>query len=245
MRSESISSVFHFKQFDVDQSDCGMKINTDGVLCGALSNHPSPSLILDIGTGTGVIALMLAQRFPSAMIDAIEIDPPAASTASKNFMNSPFSSRLRLLEGPFQQYAQPGMMPPAAYDLIVSNPPFFLNSLKNPDRQKHKARHTDHSFFSELTAFASRYLTHTGRLSLILPLPTVEVTVAFAQQNGLYPESELNISSYPNVTPHRKIVTFGFEKKQKTSSLSFIIYEREKEYSQQYREALKPFFKIF
>ena len=89
-----MSGIFQFKQFSVDQTGCAMKINTDGVLLGALANADSPASILDIGTGTGVIALMLAQRFGSAQIDAVEIDEPAAQTAKQNFKNSPFEESL-------------------------------------------------------------------------------------------------------------------------------------------------------
>ena len=113
-------SVFRFKEFVVDQSGCAMKINTDGVLLGAMATALHPQRILDVGTGTGVISLMLAQRFPAVVIDAIEIDAKAADTARRNFEASPFSGRISchpVSLGDFE--------PRAPYDLIVSNPPFF------------------------------------------------------------------------------------------------------------------------
>ncbi len=239
-----MENIFHFKQFDVDQSGCGMKINTDGVLLGALAPAVSPGSVLDIGTGTGVIALMLAQRFGDAEIDAIEIDPEASVTAAKNFNRSAFNSRLRLFTGSFQSYYEsPGDLF-RQYDLIVSNPPFFLNSLKNPGRQKHTARHTDHSFFFDLVKFAVKFLNRKGKLCLILPADTAAVTVAFAGEEGLFPEDLISISSFPGMDTYRKIITFGFHREE-LSEKTLVIYEREKEYSGQYQEVLREFFTIF
>jgi tRNA1Val (adenine37-N6)-methyltransferase len=119
-------SIFKFKQFEVDQAGCAMKINTDGVLLGASANHPAPKIILDIGTGTGVIALMLAQRFPSANIHAVEIDEQAAETAGKNFQLSVFNDRLTINNIAIEQYSHSGQ-----FDLIVYNPPFFFYFLKS------------------------------------------------------------------------------------------------------------------
>ena len=137
-------SVFHFKEFSVDQADCAMKINTDGVLAGALSENEDPRFILDIGTGTGVIALMLAQRFASAKIDAVEIDQQAAEAAETNFLNSPFAHRLHCYSSSFEDFFSASTI---KYDLIVSNPPFFIGSLQNPDKRKSMARHASHDFF--------------------------------------------------------------------------------------------------
>src|SRR5437879_3258817 len=113
--------MFRFKQFNVDQSGCAMKINTDGVLLGALAEADQPENILDIGTGTGVIALMTAQRFENARIDAVEIDQSAAETARRNFSNSPFAERMNLYSMGFEQFFESN--PDKKYDLIVSNPP--------------------------------------------------------------------------------------------------------------------------
>src|SRR3569832_358514 len=123
-----MSGFFHFKQFNVDQTGCAMKINTDGVLLGALADANSPKTILDIGTGTGVIALMLAQRFTRAKIDAVEIDEQATETAVRNFADSPLAERLTVYPFGFVDFFD--KYPGRRYDLIVSNPPFYINSLK-------------------------------------------------------------------------------------------------------------------
>ena len=140
--------MFQFKQFSVDQTGCAMKINTDGVLLGALVYADQPKNILDIGTGTGVIALMLAQRFTSAKIDAVEIDSTAAETAERNFKNSPFAERLSIFPTDFQRFFN--THPANKYDLIISNPPFHLNSLESPEAKRSVAKHTGEDFFEEL-----------------------------------------------------------------------------------------------
>jgi len=144
-----MGSVFRFKQFEVDQADCAMKINTDGVLMGAKAWHKEPKSILDIGTGTGVISLMLAQRFPAAVLHAVEVDEPACLRAQANFINSPFADRLQAYHCSFEQL-NTGVL----YDLIVSNPPFYTRSLHNPDPRKQLAKHTDMEFFTKLLYFA-------------------------------------------------------------------------------------------
>src|SRR5690606_26146030 len=126
-----MKDIFRFKQFEVDQTGCGMKINTDGVLlavkanAGAVGHIDAATRILDIGTGTGVVALMLAQRFPDANVEAIDIDEGAFNCAKLNFEKSPFSTRLSIQHIGIENYESQ-----SKFDLIVSNPPFFLNSLK-------------------------------------------------------------------------------------------------------------------
>jgi len=140
--------MFRFKQFSVDQSDCAMKINTDGVLLGAMTDTDKPGTILDIGTGTGVIALMLAQRFKDAKIDAVEIDTEAAKTAESNFKGSPFADRLKVYACGFENYFD--LFPEKKYDLILSNPPFYISSLKSPGVKKSLAKHAYIDFFERL-----------------------------------------------------------------------------------------------
>ena len=125
--SSTKNNIFNFKQFAVDQSGCAMKVNTDGVLLGVLAEAELPARILDIGTGTGVIALILAQRYASATITAVEIDENAAKTAGANFSQSVFNSRLQLFHSPFEVYFEENRE--NKFDLIVSNPPFFIVSL--------------------------------------------------------------------------------------------------------------------
>ena len=237
-----MSNIFRFKQFSVDQSGCAMKINTDGVLLGAMAYSESPKNVLDIGAGTGVIALMLAQRFGNAKIDAVEIDQNAAETASSNFLNSPFAERLLCYHVSFEQYFS--QFPDHKYDLIVSNPPFFLNSLKNPDHKKEIARHTDSGFFESFLSLSSQHLNEQGNLWIILPVNIVDLILNIAAKAQLFIHHHIAIRSFKEDEPHRAILCFN-KHEGKVSIKDFIIYKEYKVYSAHYRDVLKPFFTIF
>ncbi|OKS86238.1 tRNA1(Val) (adenine(37)-N6)-methyltransferase [Mucilaginibacter polytrichastri] len=234
--------MFQFKQFAVDQSECAMKINTDGVLLGALALANDPKSISDIGTGTGVIALMLAQRFPNGKIDAVEIDKAAAATASSNFKESKFAGRVTGYHLGFEDYFQQN--PEQKYDLIVSNPPFYIDSLKSPGEQRTIAKHTDEQFFDILLSTTARQLTGTGLLWLILPVSTSLVVQEIAKGYELYLHTQINIRSYPQSYPHRHIIAFSLTESF-TSIGDFTIYDEPKKYTAQYEAALKEFFTIF
>lgn len=237
-----MADLFKFKQFDVDQANCAMKVNTDGALLGALTKAGNPQTILDIGTGTGVIALMLAQRFPNALIDAVEIDEAAAQTAGSNFSNSPFADRLSLYPDSFESFFDRN--PGKNYDLIVSNPPFYINSLQSPGAGKKLAKHADAGFFRMLIEGSAKHLNHTGALWLILPIDTSALVKGLANEYKLYLKQVISISSYPDSTPHRELLAFGLQGTQCTEC-QFVIYDELKKYSKQYEEALKVFFTIF
>jgi tRNA1Val (adenine37-N6)-methyltransferase len=219
-----------------------MKVNTDGVLLGALLPTVEPRSILDIGTGTGVIALMLAQRNQGAQIDAVEIDDDAAETAHSNFKESIYSDRLKLYHSSFEKFSCNFL--DQKYDLIVSNPPFFTNALHNPDRKKLIARHASNSLFNDLTTFVRQHLTVSGRGYFILPNDAAKEIIKQADVKGLYLQHEISIHSSRSKPHHRTIIGLGFENTQ-TIEESFVIYEAEKVHSEQYRKALKEFLTIF
>jgi len=219
-----------------------MKVNTDGVLLGALAFHPNPDLILDIGTGTGVIALMLAQRFSVAKIDAIEIDAEAAYTASQNFEHSTFNNRLELYCNSFQQHLNEQNN--KKYDLIVSNPPFFINSLRSSTAAKTVAKHADKQFFEELLHSTATHLHNEGVLELILPLDSAELVKGISKSLGLFLQKKISVHSFDYSIPHREILTFGF-KCDKEASETIVIYNQPKEYTTQYQDLLKDFLTIF
>ena len=156
------NSVFIFKEFAVKQDACAMKVGTDGVLLGAWAR--GGSRVLDIGTGTGLIALMMAQRFPEAEIEAIDIAEAACLQAKENVANSVFARRVRVVRAALQQYVGP-----KSFDCIVSNPPFFVDSLHNPDALRSMARHTSTLSYRELFAGVGRLLVPEGRFSAIIP----------------------------------------------------------------------------
>jgi len=237
-----LADIFNFKQFAVNQVGCAMKVNTDGVLLGALAGAPAPKTILDIGTGTGVIALMLAQRFETAQIDAVEIDEAAAKTAEENFEISKFAGRLQMFATGFEEYFD--NYHDKKYDLIVSNPPFFLNSLTSPGVKKNLARHTDDAFFERLVRVVSSHLTTDGVCVMILPLDTAGLVKEIAITNGLYIQRVVNIKSFVDAPPHRQILTFG---RQATTPVDkeLVIYDEPKVYSTFYQKTLKDFLTIF
>ena len=158
-----------------------MKVGTDGVLLGALADVTAATHLLDIGTGTGLVALMLAQRNPSMSIDAIEIDSKAAKQAAENVAQSPWP-QIRVHCTALQTYTanQP-------YNLIVSNPPYFVNSLKAPKAERTTARHTDSLSFNELVAGVDRLLSPSGKFWVILPADEQTNFCQLAQEKGLYP----------------------------------------------------------
>lgn len=237
-----MSKNFRFKQFSVDQTGCAMKINTDGVLLGAIAARDNPGKVLDIGTGTGVIALMLAQRFANAQIEAVEIDVSAAETAAKNFKNSVFNERLQIFPSNIETFFEEH--PENKYDLIISNPPFYLNSLESPKAKKTLAKHTDADFFEGLIKNIAEHLLPNGLCWLILPVQTAILIKELSMQNGLYQQKTIVIRSFENSEPHREIVCFGFEEVLMETT-NFTIYEAAAIYSDEYKMLLQPYFLNF
>lgn len=234
--------MFRFKQFSVDQSGCAMKVNTDGVLLGAMADGDSPKHILDIGAGTGVIALMLAQRFPDALIDAVEIDPTAAATCKANFANSPFANRLTAYSESFQNFAE--HHPDKKYDLIVSNPPFYIHSLKSEQKATQIAKHADDFFFEQLIGFVAKSLKNDGTCCMILPEQTKVLVEHLVFYNNLYINTIIVTKSFSNTPSHRNILFFGPEKHHFIEK-EFVIYAQQGSYTEAYRNTLKNFLTIF
>lgn len=219
-----------------------MKINTDGVLLAALAGVEHKTEILDIGTGTGVIALMLAQRNESACIDAIEIDAEAAKTAELNFSNSLFNNRLKIYPKSFQDFFK--TQAPKNYDLIVSNPPFFINASKSNQEKKNLARHTNPFFFEDLISLSATHLTAMGTLQIIIPTQIEKLIIAIAANNQLIVQQKISISSFDNSKPIRSILSFG-KNNVPYQEIFFTIYAQQGVHSVAYKNALKDFFTIF
>jgi len=235
-------SIFRFKQFAVDQTESAMKVNTDGVLLGATASMANPLRILDIGTGTGVIALMLAQRFPKATVEAIEVDGRSAKLAGENFARSVFSTRVSV-----QAVALADFQPGEAFDLIVSNPPFFLHALKNRDHRKQVSRHTDVSFYSQMLERADRWLTERGSLQLVAPIALADwIQQRAIGEFGMVVQGQRDIRSFAYDPPIRRIFAIG-----RTPLVSpgwegdLVIYKNKGVYSDAYRSLLKDFFLAF
>ncbi|MBK0382986.1 methyltransferase [Pedobacter sp. SD-b] len=236
-------SLFHFKQFVIDQENCPMKINTDGVLLGASVGLKNVRKVLDIGTGTGVIALMLAQRSHEIFVDAIDIDHFAFEKASLNFNNSLFHEQLKAHHHGFIAFFE--LNPQKKYDLIVSNPPYFLNALKSPKLANNISKHTNEQFFIDLISKTKNHLNPYGNLTLIVPVDISLMLQNLAPSFGLKPVKCVKIKSYPDKAHIRHIISFSNTNNRELKFEDFCIYASPGVYSLQYQALLKNFFKIF
>ncbi|MDP2042601.1 MAG: methyltransferase [Algoriphagus sp.] len=228
-------SWFQFQQFRVNQDRCAMKISTDAVLLGTLAKAETPSKILDIGTGTGVIALMLAQRFPDAQIEAIEIDADAAAQAEENFRESHFSERLKIIHARIQDLPDLDK-----FDLIVSNPPFFPAHLKSQDSKRNRALHTDELSFDELIEKVSSLLTEPGKFWVILPPRQMEDLVVLAEKRGLFCCQRIQIRDGHSKPVHRWVCEFTFQKLVKKAE-ELVLKEEDSKYTGSYSTLLSGF----
>lgn len=236
-------SLFRFKQFVIDQEGCPMKINTDGVLLGAMCDLGNANKILDIGTGTGVIALMLAQRKKDIFIDAIDINHIAYEKSKANFENSLFHSQLKAHHHSFKEFFE--LNPQNKYDLIISNPPYYLNALQSPKESKNISKHTDEAFFLDLLLSAKTHLTANGLLTLILPVDISLMLQTTAKDFGLYAKHCIKIKSYVSKAHIRHIITFTRDSENHVFFEDFCIYDDVRVHSLQYKAVLKDFFTIF
>lgn len=176
-------SIFKFKHFSIKQTNVPMKVNTDGVLLGAWVNVTGATNILDVGSGTGVIALMLAQRSPESTIHAVEIDAAAVEAAKENVVNSQWSNRVEVFCSSFQDFANSSSQ---RYSLVVSNPPFFIQSLKSPAASRNLSRHAELLPYEDLVEGISKVLDQDGVFAAIFPYVESSVFIALAANHGLY-----------------------------------------------------------
>jgi len=236
-------SLFYFKQFAINQEGCPMKINTDGVLLGAMCDLNGANRILDIGTGTGVIALMIAQRKLDASVDGIDINQKAYEMAKTNFENSLFHLQLTAHHHGFKDYFD--LNPQKKYDLIVSNPPYYLNALQSPKASKNISKHTDEQFFLDLLLCAKTHLDESGTLTLVLPVEISLMLQTTGKDFGLYPKHCIKIKSYPDKAHIRHIISFCKDSNKELVFEEFCIYDAVRVHSLQYKAILKDFFKNF
>lgn len=230
------NNYFSFKQFTIWHDRCAMKVGTDGVLLGAWTNIQESQRILDIGTGTGLIAIMLAQRCSHAHITGIDIDKEAVCQANENILASPWKDRVEVLPQDLRTYR-----PQALYDTIVSNPPYFVNSLKCPDNQRNTARHTDTLDMDELLGKVASLLTDEGRFSIILPYEQGSDLLSTAASKGLYPSRETAIITRPGLSPKRLLMEF--RKTKEAFQTDELVIELERHvYSPEYIELTRDFY---
>ena len=199
--------MFQFKQFSVEQDRCAMKIGTDGVLLGAWSPIPDNVFsVLDVGAGTGIIALMLAQRTNAEQIDALEIDEEAYEQAVENFENSPWGDRLFCFHAGLDEFMEE---PEDEYDLIISNPPFYTEDYKTENEQRDLARFSDAMPFEDLVEAADLLLSENGIFSVIIPYKEEEKFIALAKDFDLFPIKITRVKGTPATEMKRSLLAFS------------------------------------
>ena len=232
--------MFQFKQFFVEQDRCAMKIGTDGVLLGAWTPvENNPLRILDIGTGTGVIALMLAQRSNAEQIDALEIDEEAYEQSVDNFENSPWSDRLFCFHAGLDEFVEE---PEDEYDLIVSNPPFYTDDYKSDNEPRDLARFADAMPFEDLIEAADLLLSENGIFTVIIPFKEEENFLAIAATYELYPLKITRVKGTPTTEIKRSLLALS---RNESTTLPFdelIIETSRHQYTREYIELTKDFY---
>lgn len=237
---------FQFKQFTVFHDRCAMKVGTDAVLLGAWVQLRSAGHILDVGAGSGVLSLMLAQRTQDTYIDAVELDEAASRQASDNVLRSLWSERIRVHHSAIQDFTPATQ---SGYDLIVSNPPFFEDSTKNPEESKRTARHTDTLSQEELLRVCTQWMTQQGSLAVIYPYAESEQFAEKAEQYGLTCTRKLSVRGRPE-KPIRRVLTqwswksFTFQSSPEEEEWSIELDERH-DYSAEYIALTKDFYLKF
>jgi len=235
------NNVFEFKQFKIIQDKCAMKVGTDAVLLGAWVNVANVKTILDIGTGTGIISLMLAQK-SGAKIDAIDIDKNSYDQAVENVNECKWKDRIHVFHESLQQYS---IQSEKKYDLIVSNPPYFVDSSKAQEASRTFARHTDQLHYDELLKGVLKLLNPTGKFYLILPTKEAEQFREMAEQNKLYLTKQAKVVTRTDKTEKRLLMRYEFT--QRAFSEDTIVIEKDERhsYTDQYKELTKDYYLAF
>ena len=236
------NNYFEFQQFRIEQGACAMKVSTDACLLGAAADLTHATRLLDIGTGTGLLALMAAQRNQTVAIEAVEIDAAAAAQAAANAAASPWAGRIRVHALSLAQYAAAS---PAPFSHIICNPPFFRQSLRPPDAARATARHeaADTLSFEALVAFAAAFLLPAGLLTVLLPPPEMRALELLAAAAGLHPATRLVVRHRPGSRPLRHITGFRREAPVvRETALHIRAAANEAEYSEEFRARLAGFY---
>lgn len=234
---------FRFKQFTIRHDRSAMKVGTDGVLLGAWARLPENKAIssclrvLDVGTGTGLIALMLAQRFPDAMIDGIDIDTPSIEQAKENVDNSIFSTRINIQESDFSRLSCFSNK----FDLIVSNPPFYKEETLGGNKARDAARHTSSLPFEKLISNAAKLMTDDGFFCVIIPFQSANDFISICVGNRLYLTRRTNIRSTERKPFNRAMLEFSTSI-QPTENLTLTLYDTNRQRTTEYKELTQDFY---
>lgn len=229
---------FRFKQFAIRQQKSAMKVGTDGVLLGAWATINDSLRILDIGTGTGLIALMVAQRTRDTQIDALEIDEPSYNEAKQNIENSPWREQVKVYHSSLQSYSEHSI---TKYSTIISNPPFFNAGTHSPTLNRKKARHTTQLPFEDLLSCSKKMLSQDGIMALILPYIEGKSFITLAEKFHLYPQRKTEFLSKEGNTPERLLLELSFQKKGMVED-ELIHYDDNGEWTEDYKAVTRGFY---
>ncbi|EOC1795731.1 tRNA1(Val) (adenine(37)-N6)-methyltransferase [Vibrio fluvialis] len=236
MKSSTLKTKgFKFKQFAIEGGQSGMPVSTDGVMLGAWAFSKPPQRILDIGTGTGLLALMCAQRFPNAQIEAVDIDPHAFAAASCNAQQSPWSARIHVSHQDIL-----ATQSNAAFDAIICNPPYFNDGQQSQHAQRATARHTDTLNHSDLLGAMARLLAPEGKASLILPIVEGEQLITLATQQGWHLARRCDVQPSARKPVHRLL--FELQRDPCQTQLSTLIIQDDADYSADFIALTRAFY---
>jgi tRNA1Val (adenine37-N6)-methyltransferase len=236
------NNYFQFKQFRIIQEQSAMKVGMDGVLLGAWTDPSGAERILDIGTGTGLIALMMAQKNNVAQIDAIEVDPEAFNEAVLNIQQSNWSKRITPELCSFQEFAEVSLQ---KYNLIVSNPPFFTNGVKAPLENRAQARHSDSLPLDVLISGAATLLSEKGRISLVLPIESLPEITQLTDSNKLFISRLCRVKPNPQKPDFRILIELTNRECTIQEENLMIEFEKHHDYTPEYKELTKDFYLKF
>ena len=232
-------SLFEFKQFSLHHGNPGLKISTEACLFGAWASLCARGLCLDIGTGCGLLASMMAQANTACSVKALEIHPEVALVASGNFEQSPFKERLKVIQTDVSNFNTD-----VKFDFICSNPPFFTNHLPATDPARHMAIHADHLSPADLAYSIDRLLTAEGEFAVLYPADVLALFEQSLKSLGLYINEKVNVLSKPD-SPVLRVMACGSRKEKQTEERSLHIKTEQGDYSPEFIELLRPYYIIF
>lgn len=236
---EKVEQTFQFKQFNIQQDKCSMKVGTDGVLLGAWADGEKATRILDIGTGSGLIAIMLAQRNATAQIHAVEIDDQAYLQAAENMENSPWADRLTVFHQSIQEFAD---TPPQEYDLIVSNPPFFSGGTFSFNQDRNSVRHTVKLPHGDMLRAVQKLLAKTGKFCVILPFVEGLRFQELAASYHFYCTRVTEVLTNANKPVERLLMQFELESRTPQRDQLVVRQEGPVEWTEAYQNLTRAFY---
>ena len=229
---------FHLKQFSLSHHRSTMKVGTDAMILAIWTSVDDPKKVLEVGTGSGIISLLIAAR-SDARLDEIEIDEASFHEAEKNFRYSPFFYRMNAIHSDFNEFTKGNS---TRYDLIISNPPFFINDLRSENEQKKSARHADSLTYDQLCTGSSGLLAAKGTLCVVLPYNESKLFLKKALNKKLHLQKQLIIFPRRGDPPNRINLQLGFRKPDVTKTEKFIIREENGSFSEQYVQFFKDYY---